>query len=143
MYFYLDQVFILKARYSLLGYASVYSFLQNVSKMRARISQFVIMPPYQRKGFGTIILDVIYKDMITADECFEITVEDPSDSFQSMRDIYDVKLLLKYDFFSIFKEVLKDFQKDKITKSNYHLFKLTRSEKNKIHKQLKLTHSRV
>lgn len=43
-----------------------------------------------------------------------MTVEDPSDDFQAMRDLVEIELILKNNFFKIFKTHLKDFLKSYI-----------------------------
>ncbi|KAJ2982941.1 hypothetical protein NUW58_g6336 [Xylaria curta] len=62
---------------------------------RARISQFIILPPYQGKGVGALLYDTIFglymADMATK----EITVEDPNENFDVLRDICDLKYLRK------------------------------------------------
>jgi hypothetical protein len=82
-------------------------------------------------------------DVLKNHKCYEITVEDPSYEFESMRDAYDIKLLLKNGFFSIFKEQLEDFSRDVISSDNYEEFKLTTGEIKKVQQKLKLTKSRV
>ncbi|KAI0526332.1 histone acetyltransferase type B catalytic subunit [Xylaria bambusicola] len=62
---------------------------------RARISQFIILPPYQGKGIGALLYDTIF-DLYMADESTkEITVEDPNEDFDLLRDICDLKYLRK------------------------------------------------
>jgi histone acetyltransferase 1 len=62
---------------------------------RARISQFVILPPFQGKGIGAMLYNAIFelqsKDVSTK----EITVEDPNEAFDLLRDICDLKYLCK------------------------------------------------
>ena len=82
-------------------------------------------------------------DVLKNTKCYELTVEDPSYEFESMRDAYDIKLLLSNGFFSVFKKQLEDFAEDAITSENYDKFKLTSSETKKIQEKLKLTKSRV
>ncbi|KAI1203762.1 histone acetyltransferase type B catalytic subunit [Nemania serpens] len=62
---------------------------------RARISQFIILPPYQGKGLGALLYDTIFA-LYTADMgTKEITVEDPNEDFDLLRDICDLKYLRK------------------------------------------------
>ncbi|KAI0194400.1 acyl-CoA N-acyltransferase [Xylaria flabelliformis] len=62
---------------------------------RARISQFIILPPYQGKGIGALLYDTIF-ELYTADPATkEITVEDPNEDFDFLRDICDLKYLRK------------------------------------------------
>ena len=82
-------------------------------------------------------------DVLKNTKCYELTVEDPSYEFESMRDSYDIKLLINNGFFSVFRKQLEDFADDVITSENYDEFKLTSSEIKKIKQKLKLTKSRV
>ncbi|KAI1431415.1 histone acetyltransferase type B catalytic subunit [Xylaria sp. CBS 124048] len=60
---------------------------------RARISQFLILPPYQGKGIGALLYDTIF-DLYMADEATkEVTVEDPNEDFDVLRDICDLKYM--------------------------------------------------
>ena len=48
-----------KQHYAIMGYTTVYSFYAYPDKTRARISQMLILPPYQRKGHGGLYLIVL------------------------------------------------------------------------------------
>ncbi|QSZ31397.1 hypothetical protein DSL72_000962 [Monilinia vaccinii-corymbosi] len=62
---------------------------------RSRISQFMILPPFQSGGKGSLfynaIFDYLYDDPYTR----EITVEDPNEAFDDLRDINDFTRLHK------------------------------------------------
>lgn len=62
---------------------------------RARISQFIILPPYQKKGIGALLYDTIFDLYIADVGTKEITVEDPNEDFDLLRDICDLKYLRK------------------------------------------------
>lgn len=62
---------------------------------RARISQFLILPPYQGKGVGALLYDTIFDLYMTNASTKEITVEDPNEDFDLLRDICDLKYLRK------------------------------------------------
>ncbi len=81
--------------------------------------------------------------MLQNPKCYEITVEDPSFEFESMRDAYDIRLILRNGHFGIFRERLDDFSRDKITEENYRDFVLSKSEIEEIRRRFKLTKSRV
>jgi histone acetyltransferase 1 len=72
---------------------------------RCRISQFLILPPFQRQGLGTRLLRAVTDAYIKDPACLEITVEDASEDFQAMRDLVDLGILLdagiKNSLFSI------------------------------------------
>ncbi|KAK8040870.1 acyl-CoA N-acyltransferase [Apiospora phragmitis] len=62
---------------------------------RARISQFLILPPFQGKGAGAMLYNTIF-DLQSKDESTkEITVEDPNEAFDLLRDLCDMKYLCK------------------------------------------------
>ncbi|KAI1129614.1 histone acetyltransferase type B catalytic subunit [Nemania abortiva] len=60
---------------------------------RARISQFIILPPYQGKGIGALLYDTIFALYMADVATKEITVEDPNEDFDLLRDICDLKYL--------------------------------------------------
>lgn len=62
---------------------------------RARISQFVILPPFQGKGFGATLYNTIFQVQSMDASTKEITVEDPNEAFDLLRDLCDLKYLRK------------------------------------------------
>ncbi|SJK86129.1 histone acetyltransferase 1 [Babesia microti strain RI] len=80
--------------YHLIGLATCYHFF-TIDRTRLRISQFFIFPQWQRNGLGIEILEAIYTRAIEDDGIREITVEDPSPSFATIRDIVGLQLCLK------------------------------------------------
>ncbi|KAM7196012.1 Acyl-CoA N-acyltransferase [Naviculisporaceae sp. PSN 640] len=60
---------------------------------RSRISQFIIIPPFQNKGLGPRLYSAIFKFYYDHLQTFEITVEDPNEAFDDMRDIADLHFL--------------------------------------------------
>lgn len=69
-------------------------------KYRARISQFIIFPPYQGKGHGSKLYNAIFSHWLRDATVTEITVEDPNESFDDLRDRNDLERLHKLKFFS-------------------------------------------
>ncbi|KAF2763479.1 acyl-CoA N-acyltransferase [Pseudovirgaria hyperparasitica] len=57
---------------------------------RERISQFVILPPYQHQSIGSHIYQAMVRDFLRDENVFEITVEDPNERFDDMRDWNDL-----------------------------------------------------
>ena len=130
--------------YSVEGYATTYEFWEaQADRCRTRISQFLILPTHQRQGFGKELLDGIYTDLLQNAKCYEITVEDPSYEFESMRDGYDIKLIMNGGFFKAFNTRLSQWSNGEITAENFKEFQLAKGEIEKIQKLLKLTKSRV
>ena len=60
---------------------------------RARISQFLILPPHQSLGLGSTLLRIMTRTFLSDPACYEITVEDPSEAFDDLRDFCDFKRL--------------------------------------------------
>lgn len=73
---------------------------------KLRISQFIVLPTYQRLGIGSTLLENMYQYYLNDKKCTEITVEDPSDDFQQMKDALDIKLIWKNGFFRSFRHIL-------------------------------------
>ena len=103
--------------YSFIGYATTYRFY-SLSRVKStakqtvmsdfppsheismkelpsvlRISQFLILPPYQRSGHGSALYHAIYADVSADTTIRELAVEDPSEEFDFLRDINDWKVL--------------------------------------------------
>lgn len=60
---------------------------------RARISQFVILPPFQGKGAGAMLYNTIFELQSKDASTKEVTVEDPNEAFDLLRDLCDMKYL--------------------------------------------------
>ncbi|KAI9742556.1 MAG: histone acetyltransferase 1 [Claussenomyces sp. TS43310] len=60
---------------------------------RSRISQFIILPAFQGGGHGSRLYETIFKHYLEAPETTEITVEDPNEAFDDLRDLNDLSLL--------------------------------------------------
>ncbi|CAR28456.1 hypothetical protein ZYGR_0S00860 [Zygosaccharomyces rouxii] len=73
-------------------------------KFRAKISQFLIFPPYQHKGHGSLLYKTLVDSWHQNDDILEITVEDPNESFDDLRDRNDLERLYKEKFFDLVPE---------------------------------------
>lgn len=60
---------------------------------RSRISQFIIIEPFQHKGNGQRLYNTIYMTLLRDPSTFEITVEDPNEAFDVLRDTADLSFL--------------------------------------------------
>lgn len=67
---------------------------------RSRISQFIILPPFQRGGHGSRLYNAIYDFYLPESQTIGLTVEDPNVAFDDMRDINDLKRLRGYPEFA-------------------------------------------
>jgi len=82
------------ASYHFVAYASLYPFFFWPDKIRLRLAQFIILPPYQQSGHGSALYSIIYYWVLSRTEVAELTVEDPSEAFQDLRDKTDLKRLI-------------------------------------------------
>ncbi|KAI3443675.1 hypothetical protein Pfo_000340 [Paulownia fortunei] len=80
----------------LLGFAAVYRFHRYPATLRLRLGQILIIPPYQRKGYGCSLLKVL-NNIAMLDDVYDLTVEEPVDSLQHVRTCIDVQRLLVFD----------------------------------------------
>lgn len=60
---------------------------------RLRISQFLLLPPYQGSGHGSQLYQAIYAEVMKDKTIAELTVEDPSEEFDTLRDTCDWKVI--------------------------------------------------
>ncbi|KAE8442894.1 hypothetical protein EG329_002566 [Mollisiaceae sp. DMI_Dod_QoI] len=60
---------------------------------RSRISQFIILPPFQGGGNGSRFYNAIFDFYLQEPQTIEITVEDPNEAFDDLRDLNDLARL--------------------------------------------------
>ncbi|KAL7178169.1 hypothetical protein ACSBR2_031338 [Camellia fascicularis] len=78
----------------LLGFAAIYCFYHYPNSLRLRLSQILVLAPYQRKGYGRHLLEVL-NNVTICENVYDLTIEEPLDSLQHMRTCIDVGHLLK------------------------------------------------
>jgi len=82
------------------GYATMYNYYAYPEKIRPRISQVLVMPPFQRQGHGATLIQTFYDNCFTSTQTIQdITVEDPSENFQRVRDFVDAKNCMTLETF--------------------------------------------
>ncbi|KAL5108305.1 hypothetical protein TcWFU_000087 [Taenia crassiceps] len=93
-------------RFAFAGYLSVYKFYAYPEHVRPRLSQMLILPPFQKMGHATRLLETVYEDLTPLTEVIDITVESPSDDLTRLRDYLDSKRCLELvDCVKVLKEV--------------------------------------
>ncbi|KAI7690972.1 hypothetical protein KC353_g19223, partial [Hortaea werneckii] len=60
---------------------------------RERLSQFLILPPYQGAGHGQTLYTTMYTTLTKPPNILEFTVEDPNEAFDDLRDLCDLQYL--------------------------------------------------
>ncbi len=126
-----------------IGFSSFRNFHLELYKYCSMISQFLILIPYQRKGYGTFLLENIYYYFNKNDnECIEITTEDPGIEFILMRDYTIIKILLKEKILDDILKLLGDDKEIK-TKEIYEKFTFSKVKLKEIAKSLKLQNNLI
>lgn len=105
-----------KHAYTFVGYSTVYRFYyfqpptppsspkegwelptgkQDLSELpcRTRLSQFIILPPFQKKGNGAYLYKTIYEHYLKHPQTQELTIENPNEAFDDLRDACDLAYL--------------------------------------------------
>lgn len=95
--------------YHFVGFTSLYHFWVYPDQARIRLSQFLILPPYQHQGLGKRLYAAVYNRVALLSQrpepylpapevkvkVSELTVEDPSEEFDALRDRCDLMRLLR------------------------------------------------
>lgn len=100
-----------KTMYATVGYTTVFLYYAYPQHIRPRISQMLVLPPFQKLGIGSKMIQVsatvetvesnkiritrsfqaIYNRFQFDEKVVDITVEDPSDEFRRIRNVIDVR----------------------------------------------------
>ncbi|KAF8976442.1 histone acetyltransferase 1 [Entomortierella lignicola] len=110
--------------YNIVGYCTMYPYFYYPDQIRMRISQFLILPPYQQQGHGSRMYRSLYDDFCSRKEIREMTVEDPNDDFSDLRDKNDMKHLTAK---GVFKDLQTPIRADRIEQVA-KAFKLTKRQ---------------
>lgn len=86
-----------------IGFCTVYKYWSyeqdcadiTESKYRGRISQVVVLPAFQGQGHGKRLYETVFDEWFNDRRCVEVTVEDPSEEFDELRDKCDLERFLK------------------------------------------------
>ena len=78
----------------------IQSYSPGIAPSRERISQFLILPPYQHQSHGTHLYNTITDRFLQDRSVFEITVEDPNEAFDDLRDYCDLARLVPDPLFA-------------------------------------------
>lgn len=122
--------------YAIAGYATVYHYYAYPNKIRPRISQMLVLPPFQRCGIGAELLQSVYHQYMCNPEVLDITVEDPSESFTRLRDYVDAKNCLKLQ--SFLPHNLKKGFSESMVKEAQQKLKINKRQTRRIYEILRL-----
>jgi len=137
---YLTVYQVQNDRYKFAGLLSYYPFNHEANRRRLRISQLIVLPPYQKQGLGLKLLEEFYKKALEDEKCFEITVESPSEQFQIVRDVKDILYIKDLGYFAHL-DSLKKFTVPNDFHSYIAQFKMDKIEE--IHKKTKIRKQQI
>ncbi|ORX99787.1 histone acetyltransferase type B [Basidiobolus meristosporus CBS 931.73] len=80
--------------YHIVGYCTMYQYFYFPDKIRMRISQFLILPPYRNLGHASSLYNTLYQEFLSRSNIVELTVEDPNEAFSDLRDRCDLRFLM-------------------------------------------------
>ncbi|KAK3612177.1 hypothetical protein CHS0354_016563 [Potamilus streckersoni] len=121
--------------YAIVGYMTVYNYYAYPEKVRPRVSQVLIMPPFQRQGHGAQLLQTFYNECYKRNDILDITVEDPSENFQRLRDFVDAKNCSKLESFQ--PRHLHNGFSDEMMKEAQEKLKLSRKQARRVYEILR------
>uniref|UniRef100_A0A3B4AA45 Histone acetyltransferase type B catalytic subunit n=1 Tax=Periophthalmus magnuspinnatus TaxID=409849 RepID=A0A3B4AA45_9GOBI len=78
--------------YATVGYMTAYNYYVYPDKTRPRVSQMLILPPYQGEGHGAQLLESVHRFYCNLPKVQDITAEDPSENYVKLRDYVLTKL---------------------------------------------------
>ncbi|XP_031786692.1 histone acetyltransferase type B catalytic subunit [Nasonia vitripennis] len=123
-------------RYATVGFATVYQYYAYPNLTRPRIAQVLILPPFQGIGLGSHLLRAIYREYISRSEVKDITVEDPSEDFQRLRDYVDAMNCRTLPSFSK-DNLVQGFNKSMANEAR-EKFKINKKQSRRIYEILRL-----
>lgn len=127
--------------YATAGYTTIYLYYAYPHHRRPRISQMLVLPPFQGIGIGAKILEIIYNKFKDDPKVIDITVEDPSDDFRRIRNYVDAKLCKELPAFSS-ENLKKGFSKDMIDEAKEQ-FKINPRQSRIVYEILRLNVTNV
>ncbi|KAJ8319622.1 hypothetical protein KUTeg_002824 [Tegillarca granosa] len=98
--------------------------------------QMLVLPPFQRQGHGAQLIQTFYNDCYNRADILDITVEDPSENCQRVRDFVDVKNCMMLPSFQKDK-LLEGFSEDMVKEAREKL-KITKKQARRIYEILRL-----
>ncbi|KAF6215715.1 hypothetical protein GE061_000046 [Apolygus lucorum] len=125
-----------ETQYAFVGYTTVYEYYAYPANIRPRISQMLILPPFQKMGLGAVLLNSIHEHYSTVKEVLDITVEDPSTDFQYTRDFVDCCQCKKLPSFT--KEKLMGRFSDDMANEARENFKINKKQARRVYEILRL-----
>lgn len=81
-----------ETRYATAGYFTVYQYFSYPQFIRPRVSQILVLPPFQKLGIASrLIEETVFKYFVPKENVADITYEQPTDIVQHIRSVSDAK----------------------------------------------------
>jgi histone acetyltransferase 1 len=123
-------------RFAFVGYMTVYNYFAYPECIRPRISQVLVLPPFQRQGHCARLIQCFYNRCYTQTQVVDVTVEDPSEGFQRVRDFVDCKNCSKLTSFAADK--LRLGYSDEMEHDARNKLKLNKRQSRRVYEILRL-----
>ncbi|XP_014663140.1 PREDICTED: histone acetyltransferase type B catalytic subunit-like [Priapulus caudatus] len=130
-----------RPRHAVVGYITVYNYYAYPQRLRPCVSQMLVLPPHQQQGHGTRLLRAVYADLASRADVLDITVEDPSEDFQRVRDYTDSKICAKLDCFA--PEKLQGGWCEEMAKTVREKTRINRKQARRVYEILRLRTTNV
>ncbi|KJE92455.1 histone aminotransferase 1 [Capsaspora owczarzaki ATCC 30864] len=123
-------------RHLFVGYMTTYDFFAYPDRLRPRISQVLVLPPYQKQGHGREMLQAFYRVARSRAEVWDVSVEDPGLAFATLRDRIDARNCLS-ELPELYESLPDDLSEDIVSQTQQKL-KLNKKQIRHIFELLKL-----
>lgn len=127
-------------QYAIIGYVTVYEYYAYPANIRPRISQMLVLPPFQKKGLGAILLNSICEYYSNVAEVQDITVEDPSPEFQQTRDYVDCLNCKALPSFTK-EKLMEGYSENQANEARVH-FKINQKQSRRVYEILRLFYTK-
>lgn len=122
--------------FATVGYMTVYNYYVYPDKTRPRVSQMLILTPFQGQGHGAQLLETVHRYYISFPTVLDITAEDPSRSYLKLRDFVLVKFCQFLPSFSR-ERLLQGFSEDMAIQAQ-QMFKINKQHARRVYEILRL-----
>ncbi|KAM6332771.1 histone acetyltransferase type B catalytic subunit [Podargus strigoides] len=122
--------------FATVGYMTVYNYYVYPDKTRPRVSQMLILPPFQGEGHGAQLLETVHRYYMSTPTVLDITAEDPSENYVKLRDFVLVKLCQDLLCFSPGK-LMQGFSQEMVVEAQQKL-KINKHHTRRVYEILRL-----
>uniref|UniRef100_A0A673FPB1 Histone acetyltransferase type B catalytic subunit n=1 Tax=Sinocyclocheilus rhinocerous TaxID=307959 RepID=A0A673FPB1_9TELE len=125
--------------YATVGYMTVYNYYVYPDKTRPRVSQMLILPPFQGEGHGAQLLETVhryYSLTVLLFRFISLSLSDPTENYVKLRDFVLVKLCLTLSSFSS-EKLSQGFSEEMVSEAREKL-KINKKHARRVYEILRL-----